>query len=339
MTAPTYYSDENRMHMQLPLMPKDLVSLKMTNEYHTIQYRNVLWSNNKTIPSWVNLEEVGLDQFFTHHTVAKKCYNSLIHFFQKEKIDINQYTFVEPSAGSGSFYNILPDNKLGFDIMPLHEDIQKQDFLSWKPTNQDKKYIFIGNPPFGYRAWLALTFMNHAAQFADYIGFILPMAFQSDGRGSPKHRVEGMTLIHSEVIPSDSFFEPNGKIRKVNALWQIWGKGENIIPIKRTCNQWVDIFTVDQRKERLCGQEKMKQADFFLQRTYYKEPPSLVKSFAQVKYTCGYGFIIKKNKEAILHTLANTDWSHYSNLAAHNCRHISMYHIKQALIDKGFFDV
>lgn len=181
--------------------------------------------------------------------------------------------------------------------------------------------------------------MNHAAQFADYIGFILPMAFQSDGRGSPKHRVAGMTLVHSEVIPSDSFFEPDGKKRKVNALWQIWEKGENTIPTKKTCNQWVDIFTVDQRKERLCGQEKMNQADFFLQRTYYKEPPSLVKSFSQVKYTCGYGFIIKKDKEAILHTLTNTNWSHYSNLAAHNCRHISMYHIKQALIDKGFFDV
>ena len=69
----------------------------------------------------------------------------------------------------------------------------------------------MGNPPFGYRAWLSLAFLNHAASFADYIGFIVPMGFQSDGKGSPKHRVIGAELVHSEPLPPKSFEDENGR--------------------------------------------------------------------------------------------------------------------------------
>ncbi|CAA6817920.1 MAG: Unknown protein [uncultured Sulfurovum sp.] len=319
------------------------MTISMANTTDTkdasIKYRNSCWSNNTYIPSWVNIEKVELDQFFTQPEVAQKCYDSFIKVLKKDNVNTNDYTFVEPSAGSGSFYDLLPNNSIGLDVMPLHSKVKQQDFLSWKPKNKNKKYLFIGNPPFGYRAWTALLFMNHAAKFGDYIGFILPMAFQSDGKGSPKHRVKGMKLVHSEIIDSDSFYEPSGKKRKVNALWQIWKKGENIIPKRESCSQWVDIFTVDLRKERLCGLEKMDKANFFLQRTYYKEPPSFVKSFSEVKYTCGYGFIIKKDEEKIIKALNEIDWEVNCNLAAHNCRHISMYHIEKALTDKGFINV
>jgi hypothetical protein len=308
-------------------------------ENESIKYRNLFWENNDYIPSWVDINKVGLDQFFTQPKIAKKCYDSFIDIVKRDNVNIEDYIFVEPSAGSGSFYDLLPNHKIGLDVMPLHSEVKKQDFLSWKPKEKKKKYLFIGNPPFGHKAWTALSFMNHAASIGDYIGFILPMAFQSEAKGSAKHRVKGMKLIHSEIIDSDSFYEPNGKARKVNALWQVWKKGENIIAKKDTCKQWVDIFTVDLRKERLCGQEKMRKADFFLQRTYYKEPPSLVKLFSEVKYSCGYGFIIKKDKKDIINTLNNTDWEEYCNLAAHNCKHISMYHIQKALTDKGFIDV
>ena len=69
------------------------------------------------------------------------------------------------------------------------------------------QYAVLGNPPFGYRAWLALAFINHSAIFADYIGFILPMAFQSDGKGSPKFRVKGAELILSTRLPSNAFVD------------------------------------------------------------------------------------------------------------------------------------
>ncbi|MBP6713849.1 MAG: SAM-dependent methyltransferase [Aliarcobacter sp.] len=301
-----------------------------------IKERNKGWKKKPEIPEWVDLEDVSLDQFFTKPEIAKKYYLKTLKFLKKENINIEDCLFVEPSAGDGSFFKLLPKNqRIGLDLYPMAEGIIKKDFLNWTPPKTDKKIIFIGNPPFGYRAWLALNFMNHASKFADYIFFILPMSFQSEGKGSSKYRVKNMKLIHSEIIPNDSFYEPNGKIVKINALWQYWTKGENKIPNFNLFNKYIDIFTVDQRKERLCGQEKMDKADFFIQRTFYNEAPKLVKNFSDVKYTCGYGIILKKKKKLIKKILSETNWEKHSNLAAHNCRHISMYHIIKALIEGG----
>lgn len=306
------------------------------NKNNIIAKRNEIWIKNRIFPKWINPEEIDLEQFFTKEDTAKYCYNNLLSFLDKEKIDISNYTFVEPSAGNGAFFNLLDSkNKIGLDLMPLSDGILEQDFLLWSPDDLNRKYIFIGNPPFGYRAWLALAFMNSAAQYADYIGFILPMSFQSDGKGSPKNRVNNMKLVHSEILPNDSFYRLDNKKITVNALWQIWKKGDSDLEEKKSCDDWVDIFTVDTRKERTCGIEKMNNADFFLQRTYYTQQPKLVKDFSEVKYVCGYGIIIKKSKRKVENILNSINWNDYSNLATHNCRHISMYHIEKALIDMG----
>ena len=309
-------------------------------KHEAIQYRNSIWSNSKKIPKWVNIETVDLDQFFTRPEIAKYCHESLLSFMKTDGANEAHYKFIEPSVGVGAFYNLLPPNRrIGLDIMPLEQGVVKQDFLNWTLEPNGSKYATIGNPPFGYRAWLALAFMNHAAAFSEYVGMILPMSFQSDGKGSSKHRVQGLKLLHSEILPKDSFVDPYGKTAKINALWQIWKRGVNEKTEEKQCSQWVDLFTVDERKERLCGQERMHEADFFLQRTFYKEPPNLVEEFSDVKYVCGYGVVIKKDKEKITKILDETDWKKYSNLAAHNCRHISMYHIRRALTDAGYIDV
>jgi|GEM_PF-5428023 len=82
--------------------------LASREEYKSIFERNIAWEGNKIIPSWVDTENVGLDQFFTHRNVAESCYHSLLNFLSHEKIDIENCHFVEPSAGNGSFFNLLP---------------------------------------------------------------------------------------------------------------------------------------------------------------------------------------------------------------------------------------
>jgi len=220
-------------------------------------------------------------------------------------------------------------------------DIVVQDYLTWYPRTapNGRRYAVIGNPPFGYRAWLALAFLNHSARYADYIGMILPMGFQSDGKGSPKHRVEGAQLVDSRYLPNDAFTDERGQQVKINALWQVWRRGVNNRPPNKTCDSWIDLFTVDNRKERLCGQTRLDEADWFLQRTFYGEPPDLVRDFAGVRYGCGYGIVIKRKKQAVTAALRAADWRRFSNLAMHNCRHISMGHIREALIAAGFSDV
>ena len=288
------------------------------------------WQEKEIIPDWA-LKNFELDQIYTKLKIASYCFKSFLNILKHKKLDVKKYTFVEPSAGNGSFFNILPNKKIGLDIDPKAKGILKKDFLSWKPKN--KKYMCIGNPPFGYRAWLAIKFLNHCSTFSDYVGFILPMSFQSEVRGSPKLRIKGLKLIHSEKLPIDSFENINGKIMKMNTLWQIWEKGENKKVILKDLSEFVDLFTIDNRSERLCGQSKMKKADFFLQRTFYDDPPKIVNCFSKVKYVCGYGFIIKKQKPKIKKIIEETDWKEYSNLTTHNCRHISIFHIKKRLCD------
>lgn len=311
----------------------------MIGRSEAITNRNRLWSKLTTIPGWVDTESVGLDQFFTRREIAQYCVASLESELKKRGVKPDLYKFIEPSAGLGAFFDLLPrERRIGLDIMPQRPGIKCEDFLSWSVKPNGFRYITLGNPPFGYRAWLALAFVNHAAQFSDYVAMILPMAFQSDGKGSPKHRVKGMELIHSEILPPDSFTDAMGNSVKVNALWQIWRKGKPKPIVARTCDQWIDLFTVDQRKERLCGQDRMHEADRFLQRTFYNDPPSLVMKFSDVRYVCGYGIVLKKEKKKLRDLLNSVDWRDYSNLAAHNCRHISMYHIRNAVIDAGFVD-
>ena len=303
--------------------------------------RNRLWRGNPRIPKWVNPEDVGLDRYFTRAEVAERCHASLLNWMDKDGADAAAYTFIEPAAGNGAFYDLLPpDRRVGLDIMPPRADIDKADFLSWSPPPPQRRLAVVGNPPFGYRAWLALAFVNRAAEFADYVGMILPMAFQSDGKGSPKLRVNGLRLMLTEHLPPNSFVDDSGKCVKINALWQIWQRGVNNAKSGNSCRDWVDLFTVDLRKERLCGAARMTEADFFIQRTFFNEPPKPVRDFADVRYVCGYGIIIKKDRDKVQDALMNADWRdpRYSNKAAHNCRHISMYHIERALTDAGLRD-
>lgn len=301
--------------------------------------RDQIWLGHADVPSWVDINTVDLDQFFTRQDVAERCHNHLLSTMKHAGANLDQFKFIEPSAGQGAFFDLLPkDRRIGIDIHPRNPEILQADFLSWSIKPNGLRYAVVGNPPFGYRAWLALAFLNHAAKFADFVGMVLPMSFQSDGKGSPKHRVKGMRLIHSEVLPANSFTDASGAVVKVNALWQIWKKGEPAKLNAPNCDGWVDLFTVDQRKERLCGHKRMHEADHFLQRTFYRDPPTLVKDFSEVRYVCGYGIVIKRAKRQITSFLKTVDWTKYSNLAAHNCRHISMYHIRRALTDAGFVD-
>jgi len=304
-----------------------------------IAFRNEAWKGNPLVPSWVSPNQVNLDRFFTRPDVAEECWAALLEVMGADHADATRYQFIEPAAGDGAFYDLLPDDRrIGVEVVPGRPEFETADFLSWHPPINGNRLAVIGNPPFGYRAWLALAFVNHAATFADYIGFILPMAFQSDGKGSPKHRVIGAELVDMRPLPTNSFVTATGQPAGVNALWQVWRRGVNNRKPDPTCNDWIDLFTVDMRKERLCGQERLSEADWFLQRTFFNEPPVLVRDFTEVRYVCGYGIVIKKEFNTVTACLNDVDWRRYSNLAAHNCRHISMYHIRRALTDNGFVD-
>ena len=129
------------------------------------------------------------NEFFTKKEIAKYCFTSLISFLKLHHIPWQDYVFIEPSCGDCSFYELMPKGKkIGIDLEYKNDEILCQNFLSFSPK-AGQKYLLLGNPPFGLRGNLALRFINHA-QFADFIAFILPPLFDSDGKGSPKKRVQ-----------------------------------------------------------------------------------------------------------------------------------------------------
>ena len=185
------------------------------------------------------------DQFYTPYKTAEKCFNIFQTFLQEKGETDNEYTYIEPSAGDGSFLKIIPENKtLAIDIEPKGENIETADYLNWTPPLY-KKYIVFGNPPFGLRGQLALKFINYSASFADYVCFILPQLFESDGKGVPRKRVDGFNLVHSEKLDTN-FYEPNKKEVKVNCIFQIWSKTHtsNNYSIQKTDNDILKIYSL-----------------------------------------------------------------------------------------------
>ena len=160
-----------------------------------------------------------LDKFYTNQEVALFCINRLNDCLKENNYN-KEFYYIEPSAGAGHFYNLLPSNKIGIDIEPDHKDVMKMDFFKFSP-NFDLHYVAIGNPPFGKNAALALRFLNHAAVFCDVVGFILPRTFQKPLWQNKIHRK--LHCIDETILP-DYSFNFLGQPYNVPSVFQIWHK-------------------------------------------------------------------------------------------------------------------
>ena len=157
-----------------------------------------------------------LDQFYTNHNIAVKCLKTL-----NTHINYSDFDYIlEPSAGTGSFYKLLPiDKRIGLDLEPKYEGIRQLNFFDFKPE-KDKKYLVIGNPPFGRISSLAVKFFNKSAEFSDCIAFIIPRTFK---RVSIQNKLDlNFKLIYNEDLPmKPCCFTPK---MSAKCSFQIWKK-------------------------------------------------------------------------------------------------------------------
>jgi hypothetical protein len=273
------------------------------------------------------------DQFFTPTEVASRCWSV---FNEIVNIDTSNYTFIEPSAGDGSFMKILPPTTIGLDIEPRADNIQNCDYLSWvPPQSTDIKYIVFGNPPFGLRGHLALNFINHSYPFADYVCFILPQLFESDGKGSPRKRVKGYNLIHSEKIKA-SFYSPSNQDVKVNGVFQIWSKF--------TLNPEYNLLSIEEDKMKVYSlsdggtvastrnKAMIGNCDIYIPSTCFgKNNMKLYDSFDKLPGRKGYGVVFFKNKKIMVDRAKSIDWGEVSFLSTN-----SAYNIRTSIIVNQF---
>lgn len=165
--------------------------------------------------------KVEFDKYYTNENISKLCVEKTFEICKNEQFDI----ILEPSAGNGSFKKQLDNynkNVLAMDIKPEELSIIKQDFFTYEYDNT-KRYLTIGNPPFGVGCSLAVKFFNYSAKFSNVIAFIIPKTFR---RQSIQNKLNtDFELIFDMDIPENPCsFTPK---MSVKCCFQIWKKYEN----------------------------------------------------------------------------------------------------------------
>ena len=160
---------------------------------------------------------VELEQFYTNREEAARLINGL----RSQPWFRNIKTFIEPSAGSGAFSDLIPGT-LAIDIAPAKSEILKADFLAMELSTIPSQTLFFGNPPFGRQSSLALKFMKKSCALGDCVAFILPLSFEKQ---SVQDKVPlTHSLVYSEVLPDNIFHSPDGKPLAVKCCFQVWKK-------------------------------------------------------------------------------------------------------------------
>ena len=155
-------------------------------------------------------------QCFTDRTLAKRLYELTLDKLAEHGISVDAW--IEPSAGDGVFYDLLPPHRrLGIDIDPRREEFIAGDFLKFDGFKPGVKYATIGNPPWPNNG--CVKFFNHAAKFCTVIAFMLPRSFERDCL--PNRLDPRFTLLHRESLPV-TLFRHGHKGQVFASIFQIW---------------------------------------------------------------------------------------------------------------------
>ncbi|OOY14466.1 hypothetical protein [Thioclava sp. DLFJ4-1] len=172
------------------------------------------------VPAQSTCVSSALDQFFTRPEIAKACYGRLVDLYPVQAGDL----WIEPSAGSGAFLDLMPKASIGLDLVPAADGITYADYLDWTPPSGFQRHVVVGNPPFGCNADKAIAFFNRAAEHAQVIAMILPRSVR---KSSVRRRLDAMFHLVDEVLlPSGAFFY-EGKPASVRTVFQIWERRDH----------------------------------------------------------------------------------------------------------------
>lgn len=237
------------------------------------------------------MSEVEKDQFFTSPQTAEYCFRVMKEKLRELGEDESKYGWIEPSVGDGSFGRLMKKGSIFIDVDPKYEGTIKQDFLGWEPA--DGEWIVMGNPPFGFRGNLALKFMNHASKFANFVAFIVPQTFESNGKGSCKLRVRGLNLIHSERI-GEEFHYPDGRVTNVSCVFQIWSKSHKVKEEKVDVSHLVKIMSVSDGGTPGTTRNKKyhDKCSYFVVSSHYGKEKLILETEFKKLSRGGYGFYI-----------------------------------------------
>jgi hypothetical protein len=302
-------------------------------------YKLDLYKINNIPIDYSLLSDKEKDKFYTDKDTAKYCLDVLYGVLKSYEKNIEQFVFVEPSVGSGNFYNLIPNEKIAIDIQPEIPDAITADYLTWTPSDLTKRYVVVGNPPFGLRSNMALRFINHS-QYAEYVAFILPQTFESNGKGSCKKRVKGFNLIHSEKV-SPKFYFPDGKSVNVNVVFQIWAKHHRIIEQSQTANTFINLYSVsdgatpsETRNKHMIG-----KCDFYLPITCFGETSMCAyDDLMDVPKKIGIGIVVTQERDTLIPLLKNFHWHKIAFKSTNGAYNMRFDLVHKAVVMSGYVD-
>ena len=234
-------------------------------------------------------KNIELDKFYTPTQTAEKCVDLMINTITN-RMFVTEY--LEPSAGSGNFSNII-NGCIAYDIEPQHETIIKADFLKLDLPYKEGRLIF-GNPPFGDRNNLARSFYKKAVQICDAIAFILPIS-QLNNRDS---------LYEFDLIESIDLGVLEYSGMKIHCCFNIYVRPENGLNTKPKIKvDLVKVYRDDQD-----GYENI-NADLCI----FRRGASAGKEKKFDTHTQTYKIVVedKSKVEEVKQTILSFDWGNY----------------------------
>jgi hypothetical protein len=179
-----------------------------------------------------------IDEFMTKPEVARKLFERTLEMVV-ERPGFREVTrWLEPSAGEGAFFNLLPpDKRLGVDIAAKVPGVVEHDFLTYREFG-GHWYFCIGNPPF--TNGMAVRFFNRAARVSCYIAFVVTKAFANP---SIQRKLDRHFHLLATLPMPDMAFVYGGKEVSVPTIFQIWERRETLRPIARreTAEECADL--------------------------------------------------------------------------------------------------
>lgn len=151
------------------------------------------------------------DKYYTKPEIAKQMLDLLYEYTSP------QDTYVEPSAGNGSFYTQIVGEKIGYDLIPECNGVIQSDYLD---ITIPDGCVVVGNPPFGKRNKLTKAFIRNSLN-SRIIAFILPKSFEKET--TQKVFPDNWALVESVELPLNSFTN-FGADYSIPCVFQIWVK-------------------------------------------------------------------------------------------------------------------
>ncbi len=196
-----------------------------------------------------NRRVTGTEQFYTPLNLAEE----LVQFSAGVIPNFSSRKFLEPAGGSGSFITALKvqgvESIESVDLYPMFQGVVKKNFLDYKPKQSN--LVTISNPPFGRNNALSIPFFNHAAQFSEYIAFLVPRSWRKwsveNRLNLSFHKIADRDVFVSYVDLDGKPFKKNNGLRTCFQIWkrQTTQRAKTVVPdnalIEKTTPRKADV--------------------------------------------------------------------------------------------------